>query len=93
MGSQKELFKLLDKAIQILGQYSGGYSGNFLSAEEFSSALIESVEKFKAGDVSHAKNLYIWFLPTSCWDDFVGSEGNNIANRISVLLKDQSKNI
>lgn len=86
MDSQKELYNLLDKAIEILGQCSGGYSGEFLSAEEFHSAFVESVEKFKAGDVSHAKKLYIWFLPTSCWDDFVGSEGNKIANKICPLL-------
>lgn len=82
----KKLIELLDKAVLLAGQFLGGYSGQFLSAEEFHSALIDSITKLKKGDNSPLDKLRIWFLPTSCWDDFVGLEGQDLANQISDLL-------
>lgn len=81
-----KLIALLEKAAHLAGQFSGGYSGQFLSAEEFHSALVESIAKLKSGDHSQLEKLNIWFLPTSCWDDFVGSHGQDLANEISELL-------
>ena len=82
----RKLIELLDKAENLAGQFSGGYSGQFLSAEEFHLALVDSITKLKNGDDSQLDNLNIWFLPTSCWDDFVGSDGQELANEISDLL-------
>ena len=82
----KKLIELLDKAGHLAGQFSGGYSGQFLSAEEFHSALIDSITKLKNGDNLQLYKLNIWFLPTSCWDDFVGRDGQDLANQISDLL-------
>ncbi len=45
------LYTLLDKAEKLSGQFIGGYSHQFLSAEDFHSALIESIIKLKLGDI------------------------------------------
>jgi hypothetical protein len=82
----KKLIELLGKAEHLAGQFSGGYSGQFLSAEEFHSALVGSITKLKNGDKSELGKLNIWFLPTSCWDNFLGSDGQDFANQISDLL-------
>lgn len=81
-----KLIELLDKAEHLAGQFSGGYSGQFLSVEEFHSALVNSITKLKNGDNSQLDILNIWFLPTSCWDDFVDSDGQDLANQISDIL-------
>jgi hypothetical protein len=83
---KRKLIELLDKAEHMARQFSGGYSGQFLSAEEFHLALVESITKLKNGDNSQLDTLNIWFLPTSCWDDFDGSDGLDLANEISDLL-------
>jgi len=82
----KLLMGLLTEAESLAGQFSGGYSGEFFSAEEFHTALVESISKLKSGDYSQLETLNLWFLPTSCWDDFVGSVGQDLANQISGLL-------
>lgn len=87
----KKLIALLEKAAHLSGQVSGGYSGEFLSAEEFHLALVESIAKLKSGDNSELDKLDSWFLPTSCWDDFVGSDGQDLANQISDLLVKRTK--
>jgi hypothetical protein len=81
-----KLIKLLDEADQLLAHFSGGYSGQFLSAEDFHKALHESVEKFKQGDTSQLNKIDSWFLPTSCWDDFVGIDGQGLAGEINCML-------
>ena len=83
---KKKLIDLLDKAEHLAGQFSGGYSGQFLSAEEFHMALVDSITKLKSGDSSQLDKLNIWFLPTSCWDDFVGRDDQDLANQISDIL-------
>ncbi len=80
------LIALLEKAEQLAGQFSGGYSREFLSAEEFHSALADSISRLKGGDNSQLDRLRSWFLPASCWDDFVGSDGQEVANQVSDLL-------
>ncbi len=80
------LFNLIDKAEQLAGDFQGGYSGHFFSAEEFHQELLLSIEKLKKGDKTQIEKLNIWFLPTSCCDDFIGEEGQNLADDISELL-------
>jgi hypothetical protein len=83
---KNSLIALLDKAETLASQYTGGYSGGFFSAEEFHEALSESIRKLKNGDNSQLDKLHLWFLPTSCLDDFVGKEGEHLGNEISRLL-------
>lgn len=82
----------LKKAEEILSKYSGGYSGEHLSAEEFHKDLIDRINKLENGDESVIENLWIWFAPTCQWDDFVGNidlgerifqELNKIKNKAS----------
>jgi hypothetical protein len=86
-----KLIDLLDKAELLASEFQGGYSGQFLSAEEFHQALFDSINKFKLGDKTQLDKLHIWFLPTSCWDDFVGKEGQDLANEIIALLSTSTK--
>lgn len=81
-----QLIQLLGQAERLAAQSSGGYSGRFLSAEEFHKTLSESIEKLKQGDQSQLKILYVWFLPTSAWDDFTGGDGVDLGNEICTLL-------
>lgn len=82
----KKHIDLLDKAEHLAGQFSGRYSGQFFSAEEFHLALVDSITKLKNSDNSQLDKLNIWFLPTSCWDDLVGSYSQGLANQISDIL-------
>ena len=82
----KKLFGLLDNAEKLASEFSGCYSGQFLSAEEFHLALKESIDKLKQGDKTQLDDLNLWFLPTSCWDDFIGRDGQYLANEISEIL-------
>lgn len=84
--NNKKLIVLLDQAEHLVRQISGGYSEQFLSVEEFHLALVDSIAKFKSGDNTQLNKLNTWFLPTSCWDDFVGDAGQDLANQISDLL-------
>jgi hypothetical protein len=85
------LIDLLDEAEKLASEFCGGYSGQFLSAEEFHNALSDSIKKFKLGDKNQLDKLHIWFLPTSCWDDFIGKDGQDLANEISGILSNQTK--
>ena len=86
-----KLIDLLDKAEKLASKFQGGYSGQFLSAEEFHQSLLDSINKFKQGDKTQLDKLHIWFLPTSCWDDFIGIEGQTLVNEISELLSTLTK--
>jgi hypothetical protein len=81
-----KLIDLLDKAKKLAGEFQGGYSGQFFSAEEFHQALFDSINKCKQGDKTQLDKLHIWFLPTSCWDYFIGKDGQYLANKITQLL-------
>ena len=85
------LLNLLHKAGRLASEFQGGYSGQFLSAEEFHTALSESISKLKQGDRTQLDRLHLWFLPTSCWDDFVGKDRQDLANEISGLLSKLTK--
>lgn len=90
---QEQLIELLDKAEKLSGEFTGGYSNNFLSAEEFHSTLRDSLIKLKAGDNDQLNNLWIWFAPTCDWDDFIHKEGENLANDIFSLVTDLKKSL
>jgi hypothetical protein len=86
-----KLIALLDKAERLASEFQGGYSGQFLSAEEFHQALFDSINKFKQGDNTQLDRLHFWFFPTSCWDDFIGKDGQDLANEICKLLSTLTK--
>ncbi|MCC6838681.1 MAG: hypothetical protein IT230_00835 [Flavobacteriales bacterium] len=78
----------LDTAVHLSAHFTGGYSGEYLSAEDFHKDLSEAVVKLKAGDTSVMERLLWWFAPTCEWDDFITEGGVDLGNRIySSLLK------
>jgi len=83
---KENLLELLDKAEKLASEFTGGYSGEFLSAEEFHLALKDSINRLKQGDKTQLEELNLWFYPTSCWDDFIGRDGQDLANQISEIL-------
>lgn len=85
------LIKLLDKAEKLAGQFSGGYSDNFFSAQEFHHALVGSINKLKEGDTDQLNDLWIWFAPTCDWDDFIRKDGEDLANEIHPLVTELKK--
>ena len=80
--SKNTLIKELKDAYQLVSQSEGGYSGEFLDAKDFAEALNKSIVLFDSGDNSCAKALWLWFAPTTAWDDFVGLEGMELGNSI-----------
>jgi len=89
---EKALIGNLKKACEVASQYSGGYSGEFLDAQEFHQALVEAVIAFENGDISQVKSLWVWFAPTAVWDDFVGMEGIELGNSIFSQLQNYISN-
>ena len=75
----------------MLSKYEGGYSGEYLSAQEFHKDLKSSIADYINGDDSKLNEFYIWFAPTSLWDDFVGKEGENLANEIFEIVSKLKK--
>lgn len=80
------LINFLDEAEKLASAFSGGYSNNFLSAQEFHKALSDSIIKLKAGDIDQLNHLWRWFAPTCDWDDFIGKDGVKLANEIYELV-------
>ncbi|ASZ10723.1 hypothetical protein KTO58_21905 [Chitinophaga pendula] len=66
------LLDLLEEALLLASQYSGGYSEGFMSAEAFHTTLAASVERLKAGDHTELDHLYLWFAPAGVWEDLTG---------------------
>lgn len=77
-----ELLGDLHAAEKILSKYEGGYSGKFLSAQEFHASLVEAIDDIEFGNQTDLSRIWIWFAPTCAWDDFVGEEGIELGNRI-----------
>ena len=77
-----ELIEDLHEAEKLLDEYKGGYSGKFLSAEEFHEALVDAIDDIEFGNQTDLTRFYAWFAPTCEWDDFVGKEGEELGNRI-----------
>ena len=86
------LVELLLEAEQLAGQYTGGYSNRFLSAEEFHCALKQSIQAFIAGDDSQIDNFWHWFAPTTSWDDFIKKDGMELGNKIYDMVLKIQKN-
>lgn len=59
----KLLISDLKKAEKILADYSGGYSGEHFSAEDFHKDLVDRIEKLQNGDKSVIDDLWLWFAP------------------------------
>ena len=78
----RDLLEDLHLAEDMLENYTGGYSGEFLSAEEFADALSDAVYDIEFGNKSDLSKFWIWFAPTCTWADFVGMEGTDLGNRI-----------
>lgn len=89
----ERLIKLLDEAEKLAGQFSGGHSNNFLSAQEFHIALTDSINKLKSGDNDQLNYLCLWFAPTCDWDDFIHQDGENLANEIYPLVTELRKSL
>ena len=89
----KELISDLKKAERIVSEYTGGYSGEHLSAEEFHKDLKERIERLEQGDESVIEDLWIWFAPTCQWDDFVGQIelGEKIFQKLNKIKKEASR--
>ncbi|NOQ73568.1 MAG: hypothetical protein GQ574_16300 [Crocinitomix sp.] len=86
MDTLEILIQELDEAEKLLSQFSGGYSGDFMSAEEFHEALKTHIIVLKKGDLTVLDDLWFWFAPTCAWDDFVGMEGQDLGNSIFAKL-------
>lgn len=87
----ERLYFLLDKAAELAGQFTGGYSDHFFSAQKFHAALVDSIEKLKTGDKDQLNVLWLWFAPSYDWDDFIHQDGQDLANEIFPLLTDLKK--
>ena len=83
----------LEKAEKILSEYSGGYSGEHSSAEEFHTDLVDRIKKLENGDETVIEDLWIWFAPTCQWDDFVGEIdlGERIFQRLNKIKNKASR--
>jgi len=86
MEIREALIEKLEEAALLASQYSGGYSDNFYSAEEFYAGLKENTEKLKKGDNSVLNRITVWFVPSYDWDDFVGDV--DLGNEVFKLLRE-----
>ncbi|WP_299444294.1 hypothetical protein [uncultured Aquimarina sp.] len=77
-----ELIADLHKAEKLLSKYKGGYSNNFLSAEEFHKVLVEEIYEVESDNVADFTQIWYWFSPTCDWDDLTGIDGLELGNQI-----------
>ena len=83
---QRKLIAKLKTAHALVSQFTGGYSDGFSSAEEFSVALGKAIQALESGNREVLRDVRIWFLPTSDWDDFVGQEGVQLGEDVSRII-------
>lgn len=88
---QERLIAKLKTAHELVGQFTGGYSDGFSSAEEFSAALGKAIQELEAGNAKVLGEIRLWFLPTSDWDDFVGQEGIQLGEEVSRIIDQYMK--
>ena len=89
--NKNRLLKLLDKSEKMVSKYEGGYSGEYLSAQEFHTDLKAAITDYRNGNDKKLDLFYIWFAPTCQWDDFVGKEGESLANEIFEIVNKLKK--
>lgn len=77
-----ELLEDLHLASEMLSQREGGYSGEYLSVEEFKLALDEAIDDIEGGNKIDLSFFYYCFAPTCEWDDFTNENGTELGNRI-----------
>ncbi|PBQ30443.1 hypothetical protein CNR22_01230 [Sphingobacteriaceae bacterium] len=80
-----EFFELIDdlhKAEELLSNFTGGHSGEFSSAEHFRETFVDAIDDIEGGNQTDLTRFYIWFLPTSTWDDFTKDQGQELGNKI-----------
>lgn len=82
MSKIESLINDLEKAKKLASEFTGGYSGEFISAEEFYSALSDRIERLKNNENEVLRDLWMWFAPTCQWDDFIGMDGLELGNKI-----------
>ncbi|MCF8387390.1 MAG: hypothetical protein K9G47_05870 [Bacteroidales bacterium] len=73
----------LEKAEKMLSKYSGCYSGEYFSAEEYYNDFKIALNELKNGDNSKPDLFYRRFASSYHWDDYVGTEGIKLGNDIS----------
>lgn len=76
----------LKAAHALVSRFTGGYSEGFFSAEEFSAALGKAIRELELGNEEVLRDIQLWFLPTSDWDDFVGQEGVQLGEDVSRII-------
>ena len=72
----------LEDAHERVSGLIGGYSGDYLSAEEFAASLRQEIEHLKTQEFPDLTNVWLWFAPTGAWDDFVGVDKSGLGDRI-----------
>lgn len=82
-----ELLEELHQAANLLANCHGGDSGEFLSAQEFHTALEDAIEDIEFGNQLDLSRFYHWFAPASVWHDFTGNEGSELGNKIFERVK------
>ena len=87
-----DLFNDLEQAEEILSTLTGGYSSKFNSVEDFLNEFVEELYDLKSQNVPDFEQICMWFAPTSTWDDFVGINGIELANRIYERAKRWNEN-
>ncbi|WP_142724440.1 MULTISPECIES: hypothetical protein [unclassified Chryseobacterium] len=83
----QSLINGLRQAERMLSEFSGGYSGQYFSAEEFHKDLKDHIFELENGNKAVLEDLFIWFAPTCQWDEFVGDTilGERIFQQITTL--------
>lgn len=87
----KQLILQLEEAEQLAAQFSGGYSNNFISAEELHTALSENIIKLKDGETAGLNKLWLWFAPTCDWDTLIREDGLVLGETIFAFLSELKK--
>jgi hypothetical protein len=93
INKRDELIKLLKEGLKLVSEFKGGYSNNFISAEDFYEKLNKSIQKLEQGENEEILKQYYWFAPTCDWDDIVGKDGTNIGNQIFEFLSHLKKDL
>lgn len=90
-----ELFELIEdlhKAEKLLSTCKAGYSGEFISAEDFHRAFVDELYNIEFDNVADFTLMWRWFMPNCIWDDFTGTEGLELGSRIFARLDRWKRN-